>query len=566
MRTVIRNGKIVNVLTREILPWSVVIEQGVITCIGREVKKDSRTIEVDAKGQFLVPGLISAHDHYEMTLMSAVPFAEAVLPWGTTAAVFDPHDIVNVMGMEGMRLLIEESRLTPLKAFFMVPPCVPSVPNLEKAGCEIRLEDIQRGLQMPNVLGVAEVMSFNRVLSSNDEEMQRILKWAGGNNLLIDGHCPEVRGEDLCRYIASGPIRTDHESTSVEEQVEKLRKGMYVILRRGSIKEPMSAGELVKKIGDTSNLLLAVDGCISPEDILEYGHMNWAVQQIISEGVDPLVAIQMATINPARCYRLDNRIGLIAPGRSADIIFVGKLEEFNITQVMVGGKIIENHPSFPRYPYPPCALKTLRLRSVSTHDLVIKAPISSGKVCVRIIEVSEGELITKEIVEEITISNGIAEVDPETDRLKVAVFERYGGGTHSLAFVRGFGLKKGALAGSIGQDSQNIVAVGVTDSDIAKAINRILEIQGGIVVVEGGKIIGELSLPIGGIMTNISPVELAEKRQEIKKALWMLGCKLKDPIFTLSLSITLVVIPSLKLSNNGLVDVKSGELVNNFII
>jgi len=560
----IEYGDLVSVTTREVLKgWQVAIVGGRITYVGPKFNGSAKEV-IDARRQFLVPGLCSGHDHFEMTLMDPVAFAEAVIPAGTTAAIIDPHDIVNVMGMEGMRLLIETSQSTPLKCFFMIPPCVPSSPELEDAGYEVRLEDVQKGMQFPKVLGIAEAMDFLRV-TKQELEMTRILDWARSKNLPVDGHCPGARGTDLCRYIAAGPIRTDHESITTAEQLEKLRLGMKVIMRRGSIQEPMSAGELVNQLNDTSNLLLSVDGCISVEDILKHGHMSWAVRQLINEGVDPLIAIQMATINVAGAYGFDHQIGLIAPGRIADILFVNDLQEFRVEKVMVNGKIIQPPLTFPRYSYPEYALNTIQLDPVSTEDFVIQALIRSGRVTVRVIGVHDGGLVTEELLEEVEVKNGIVKTEPERDLLKVAVFERYGGGTRTVDFIRGFDLRSGAIAGSIGQDSQNVVVVGVNDADMALAVNRVIELNGGIVVATQGNITAELSLPIGGIITDINPRELAAKRTEITTALRELGCQLTDPIFTLSLSITLIVIPHLKISNRGLVDVNKGGFVNLFV-
>ena len=293
--------------------------------------------------------------------------------------------------------------------------------------------------------------------------------------------------------------------------------------------------------------------------------MSWAVRQLINEGVDPLIAIQMATINVAGAYGFDHQIGLIAPGRIADILFVNDLQEFRVEKVMVNGKIIQPPLTFPRYSYPEYALNTIQLDPVSTEDFVIQALIRSGRVTVRVIGVHDGGLVTEELLEEVEVKNGIVKTEPERDLLKVAVFERYGGGTRTVDFIRGFDLRSGAIAGSIGQDSQNVVVVGVNDADMALAVNRVIELNGGIVVATQGNITAELSLPIGGIITDINPRELAAKRTEITTALRELGCQLTDPIFTLSLSITLIVIPHLKISNRGLVDVNKGGFVNLFV-
>jgi adenine deaminase len=566
-RKIITDGQLVNAATREILPRQVVIDGPIITFIGPDASSfiTSTTEVIDARGRFLVPGLISAHDHTEMGLMSVVPFAEAVLPFGTTAVLLDPHDTVNVLGMQGLQLAVEESKLTNLKCFFTVPPCVPPAPRLETAGCRITLKDVQKGMGYDRVIGLAEAMDFNGILRE-DPVLMEIFGWAKRQKFMVDGHCPELRGADLARYIAAGNIKTDHESVTVEEQLEKLRLGMYVILRRGSIQEPMNAGELINQLSDTSRLLLTVDGCISIEDLLQHGHMSWAIRQIITEGVDPLIAIQMATINVARCYGLESQLGLIAPGRFADILFVSNLTKFEVSAVMINGEILSGQPTFNRFQFPDVALHTIQMEEVTVDDLKVIAPVNSGSsIKTRIIELVPDTLLTNEIIEDLQVQNGEVLPDPSHDILKVAVFNRYGDETRTNGFIRGFGLKSGAMAGSIGQDSQNIVVVGTNDCDMAVAVNRIRQLQGGVVVVAEGKILAELPLPIAGIMTDIPSAQLVIGRAMIFQALLQLGCNLTDPIFTLSLCITLVVIPKLKMSNLGMVDVFRGKIVPLFV-
>jgi len=294
--------------------------------------------------------------------------------------------------------------------------------------------------------------------------------------------------------------------------------------------------------------------------------MRYAVRQIITEGVDPLIAIQMATINPARCYGLDHQIGVIAPGRSADLLFVNDLRLFDVSRVMVDGRFLEPPLHFPRHPYPQHALATVNLTPVTANDLLVRAPEGQvdGDVAVRVIGVHDGALVTEEIIARLPVRAGIVSGDPQQDILKAAVFDRYGKGTRTVAFVRGFGLRDGAFAGSIGQDSQNVVGVGACDADLACAINEVIRMNGGVAVVRGDSERTTLPLPIAGIMTDASPAELAQRRAAIATALWSLGCALADPIFALSLAITLVVIPALKMSNRGLVDVMRGAIVPLF--
>jgi len=557
---VICNCRFVNVMTREVLPWQLACQGERILYVGPDASPlmDADSEVVDAGGRYLLPGLISAHDHNEMTMMSMAPFAEAVLPQGTTSVILDPHDTVNVLGPLGLEVLLEEARQLPLHCVFMASPCVPSAPGLENAGASIGLDDLRRMTAQLGVIGVAEAMDFLGILDPASG-LQEMLRWIRKEGLLVDGHCPELGGVELNRYIASGPVRTDHESASVSEQLEKLRSGMYVILRRGSIREPMTADKLVDQLVDTSGLLLAVDGCISAEDIITYGHMAWAVRQVIAEGVDPLIAIQMATINVARCYGIDHQAGVLAAGRRANMVLVDDLRAFHVHKVFVNGALVPAKPRFPRYTFPAAALQTLSITPITEQDLALPLETGNPTARVRAIQVGNGSLVTKEMHGEVPIRRGCLQADVQRDLLKLAVLNRYGKQTRCVGFVHGFGFRRGALAGSIGQDSQHLVVIGANDQDMVLAANRVIDLQGGVVLAADNRIVEELALPIAGIMTDISPAELAVKRRQIIQACRELGSQLADPLFSLSLSITLVVIPYLKMSDIGLVDVVSGQ-------
>ncbi|MHB9032058.1 MAG: adenine deaminase [Anaerolineae bacterium] len=557
---VVRNCRFVNVVTREVLDWELACCGTSIIYAGPDAVSliDEDTTILDAQGQYLLPGLISAHDHNEMTMMSMVPFTEAVLPQGTTSVILDPHDSVNVLGIAGLEAMLAEARDLPLHTVFMASPCVPSAPGLEHAGAEIGVRELAEMVALPGVRGVAEAMDFLGIINPTPER-EAMLAWIRDNHLLVDGHCPELRGMDLNRYIAAGPVRTDHESASVDEQLEKLRTGMYVILRRGSVHEPMLASDLVNQLADTSNLLLAVDGCISVEDILQHGHMAWAVRQIIAEGVDPLVAIQMATLNVARCYGLDSQVGLLAPGRLANFILVDNLANFRVQAVYANGGRVPERLSLPRYTFKPQVTDTLRLNYLTAADFSIPAPTGAEQVTVRAVGVGNGALLTDEVIAKLETSQGLIQAEPGSDILKLAVFNRYGLGTRCLGFVHGYGLKRGAVAGSIGQDSQHLVVIGANDQDMQCAANRVNDLHGGFVVASDNQVIAELALPIAGIMTDASPLDLAARRLQIIRCCRELGSQLDDPIFILSLAITLVVIPQLKMSDLGLVDVATGQ-------
>lgn len=559
---IIRNARMVNVFTRQIEECDVAVAAGTIAWIGKDHAEKPREAEViyNAGGKFLIPGLIDAHCHIEMSFMSAIPFAQTILSHGTTAAILDMHDVCNT-GTHCMHSFARELACTPLKAFLMIPPCVPGTPTLEEAGANMTLKDMKEAMDLPNAWGIAETMDFNRVLE-RESEILSILAWGQEKGLRIDGHCPELVGDDLQAYIAAG-ILSDHESVSLEEMLEKYRLGMKVILRRGSLEEPVRAGDFTARLNDTSNVLLATDGCIFLDDILDKGHMNQALKDIVSEGVDPVTAVQMATINVARAYGIDHQIGSIAPGRKADMVLVSDLENFAVEAVFIEGKQFKQEGFItPRYQYPQEVLNTVKLDLVSPETFNIKAPAAAGEAAVRVMTIIEGTVATREEHEMLPVKNGFLQPDVSRDLLKVAVFDRYrANGYHALGIVRGFGFKQGAFGGSVGQDSQNLVVVGVDDEDMALVVNTIREMQGGIVFAAQGRIIARVYLPIAGIMSDIEPRELQQEFKNLHRSLAEMGSKMDNPSFNLSLLLTCAVIPELKITNRGLVDALSGQFV-----
>lgn len=558
----IRNARVVNVFTKQIEEMEVAVGAGTIAWVGKPDPDKPRPAKAvyDAGGKYLIPGLIDAHCHIEMSFMSPIPFVKTILSHGTTAAVLDMHDVCNA-GIECMHSFAWELAQTPLNVILMIPPCIPGTPTLEEAGAEMTLKDVQDAMRLPNAWGIAETMDFNRVLDQEPEIMS-ILAWGREQNLRIDGHCPELVGDDLQAYIAAG-ILTDHESVSLPEMLEKYRLGMKVILRRGSLQEPVRAGDLVAALPDTTNLLLSTDGCIFLDDILDKGHMNKALQAIVAEGVDPVTAIQMATINVARAYGVDHHIGSIAPGRRADLVVVSDLQNFEVEAVFLGGKKFDPEAySIPPYNHQPEVLNTVKMGKVSPETFQIKTPITSGEVKVRVMTIIAGTVATREEHESLPVKDGLLQPDVSRDLLKVAVFDRYReGGYHALGIVRGFGIKKGAFGGSVGQDSQNLVVVGSSDEDMALVVNTIREMQGGIVFAVDGQVVVKVSLPIAGIMSNIEPRELQRQFRELHQKLWEMGSKQDNPSFDLSLLLTCAVIPELKITNRGLVDALSGHFV-----
>lgn len=563
---IIKNAQVVNVFTKEIQELDVAVAAGKIAWLGESSKGISREAEVvyDAKGKYLIPGLIDAHSHIEMSFMSPIPFAKTVIKHGTTAAILDMHDVCNA-GIECMHSFAKELDKTALKAFLMIPPCVPGTPNLEEAGAIVTLADIEEAFKLPNTWGIAEVMDFNRVLD-REEELLKILAYARGKGLLIDGHCPELVGDDLQAYLVNN-ILTDHESVTLEEMLEKYRLGMKVIFRRGSLAEPVIAGDLVDILADTTNLLLATDGCIFIDELIEKGHMNQALRAIVAEGVDPITAIQMATINVARAYRIDNMLGAIAPGRIADMVVVSDLRDFAVEAVFVNGEhFVSENLDVLKYNHPEEVLNTIKLGSVNSDTFKIKTPVNQGEISVRVMTLIEGTVATCEEQEVLFVEDGELQIDTSRDLLKIAVFDRYQeNGNYALGIVRGFNLKKGAFAGSIGQDSMNLVVVGANDEDMALAVNEIRAMQGGLVLAVDGEIVAKISLPIAGIMSDMEPEELEKQFRILHDSLTKIGCESKNPSFNLSLLLTCAVIPELKITNRGLVDAISGKFVPLFV-
>ena len=537
---VIKNAEIVNVLTEEFIKADIAICGDKIAGIG----KYSGINEIDANGLYAVPGLIDGHTHIEMCMLSVTEFARIVVPRGTTSVVADPHEIANVLGKDGIKVLLEEAKTTPLKVFCMIPSCVPSSP-LETSGAKITAEDIKELLELDGIIGLAEVMNFPSVINKDKEVLEKI---EVVKPKPIDGHCPLLRGKELNAYIAAG-IGSDHESISEEEALEKLRLGMRIMIREGSVaKNLKSLINIAKKAYRWC--ILVTDGDRTPKDLIEQGYLDYVYRRAVEEGVDPIKALQMCTINTAEWFGIN--AGLIAPGRYGDVVLLRNLEKFDVVKVIANGKVVGEIKR--TYKYPEFVKKSVKIKKIKPDDIKIER---SG--IARIIRVIEGEIVTEEDRE------FVKGIDVERDILKIVVVERHKGtGNIGKGYVRGFGLKKGAFASSIAHDAHNIVAVGTNDEDICTAINRIAELQGGIVVVENGEIKAELQLNIAGLMSEEKAEVIAEKMDKIHEELRKLGCKHPSPVFALSF-MALPVIPKLKITDRGLVDVEEFKVVDVFI-
>ncbi len=541
---VIKNAEIVNVLTEEFIKADIAVCGNRIAGIGNY----SGIEEIDAEGLYAVPGLIDGHTHIEMSMLSVTEFARIVVPKGTTSVVADPHEIANVLGKDGIRVLLEEAKTTPLKVFCMIPSCVPSSP-LETSGAKITAEDIAEMLGWENVIGLAEMMNYPGVIYK-DTEVLRKIEVVRARGKPIDGHCPMLRGKDLNAYISAG-IGSDHESISEDEAMEKLRLGMRIMIREGSVARNLKALlNLAKKAYRWC--MLVTDGDRTTRDLIEQGYLDYVYRRAVEEGVDPIKALQMCTLNPAEWFGID--AGLIAPGRYADIVLLKNLERFEVVRVIANGKPVGEIRR--TYEYPKFVKSSVKLKKpIEPKDIAIE-----GRGMARIIRVIEGEIVTGEDREY------VEGIDVERDILKIVVVERHKAtGNIGKGYIRGFGIKRGAFASSVAHDAHNIVAVGTNDDDICRAVNRIAELQGGIVVVADNEIKAELQLDIAGLMSEERAEVVAEKIDRIHEELRKLGCRHPSPVFALSF-MALPVIPKLKITDLGLVDVEKFEITDVFVV
>ncbi|MEM4523660.1 MAG: adenine deaminase, partial [Archaeoglobaceae archaeon] len=462
---VIKGAQVVNVLTEEIYTADIAICGDRIAGIG----KYSGLKEIDARNLYAVPGLIDAHTHVEMSMLTLSEFSRIVVPRGNTCIIADPHEIANVLGKKGILYILEEAKIAPIRFYCLIPSCVPSSP-FETTGAEIGLEDIEDLMKMDGVIGLAEFMNYPAVINAEDLALEKILRAK-----LVDGHCPKVTGKDLNAYVAAG-ISSDHESTEINEAEEKLRLGMRIMIREGSAGRNLRN---LKKIAGKKYTMLVTDGDRSVKDLIREGYLDSVLRKAIAEGIDEIKALQMVTINPAEYFRIN--AGLLAPGRFADLVLVRDLRSFDVKKVFVGGK----EPEFKFYHYPNDAKSTVNAKILKEEDLYIE----KGRA--RIIEIFDGEIVTGETIE------FVEGIDVKRDILKAVVVERHRKtGRFGKAYVRGFGLKKGAIAQTIAHDAHNIVAIGTSDEGICRAVNRLIEIGGGIVVYDGEFF--ELPLRIAG--------------------------------------------------------------------
>jgi len=548
---VFKNCKVINVFTKTIEIEDVAISNGIILGTGKYFGKK----EIDCKDFFVSPGFIDGHVHIESSMLTPTGYAKVVMPKGTTSVIADCHEIANVCGKTGVRYMIDSADRTPLDVFMMIPSCVPSTP-FETSGAVLNSKDLIELKKLKNVLGLGEMMNYPGVIDGDSETHDKLDAY---HDRIIDGHVPSVFGKDLNAYILSG-IQTDHESTSPLELLDKVKKGMYVHLREGS--QTRNVIDLLPAVStDYSNRLLFCSDDLHPSDIIKDGHINNNINIATKHGLDPITAIQMATINIATCYNLKN-YGAIAPGYYADLVFFEDIKNIQPQYVYKKGKLVakKGEPLF----------NTLSLIDKNVENTVhinldnfdynfhLKFDI------VNIIQLVKNNVTTRKHVEQVELIDGDIDLKKSDDLLKLFVIERHHAtGNVGKALIRGYGLKNAAIALSIAHDSHNVIVVGDNEKDVLVAINKIQEIQGGIVLVRDGEVFDSLNLEVAGIMTNKDAVYVKDKLENMEKEIRKLGVKedIDDPFLVLAF-LSLPVIPDIKCTDMGLFDVRNFKIIS----
>ena len=557
---VLKNGHVVNVFTAEIVEADVAIAGDRIVGVGSGYE-GRRTI--DLQGRYVCPGFIDAHVHIESSMVTPPQFARAVVPRGTTAVVADPHEIANVAGLDGFRYMLAASEGLPLTVYLAAPSCVPAT-HMGTAGASLAADDLATLADLPRVVGLAEFMNVPGLVLGFPDVLAKVKAFAGR---VIDGHAPGLSGKWLQAYVGVGP-GSDHESSTAAEMVEKLRAGMVVLIREATAAKNLHA--LLPAVTPQNSRRCAF--CTDdrhPDGLLDEGHIDHLLRVAVAAGLDPVTAIQMATLNPAEWFRLRDR-GAVAPGKVADLVILPDLREFAPEMVFAGGRLVARQGE-PLGEWPDPAVDDAALRATVRVDweglrLAIAAPDpAADSVAVRVIGVVPDQVVTESLVAEVPVRGGQAVADVERDILKIAVIERHRRtGNVGLGFIRGLGLRRGALAGSVGHDAHNLTVAGCDDRSMMTAARAVGELGGGLVAAAGEEVLASVPLPIGGLMSD-QPLEVVRRQMDaLLDAAHALGSPLHDPFMTLGF-MALEVIPSLKLTDQGLVDVERFGFVPLFV-
>jgi adenine deaminase len=549
---VIKGGRIVNVLSGEIYSADIAISGEVIAGVGDY----SGPNELDARGKLITPGFIDGHMHIESSMVTVWEFAKTVMPHGTTTIMADPHELANVLGTEGIEYVLKTAKSQPLSVYVMLPSCVPAT-DLETSGARLKAVDLLPYLNSPWVLGLAEMMNYPGVVYKSEEVLEK-LRVVGGK--VVDGHAPQLSGKDLNAYIAAG-IGNDHECTTVAEAQEKMRLGMSIAVREGSVTRDLLALLPLITPVNAERFYFCTDDR-TPADLMTRGHIDSMVRMAIGAGLEPSLAIRLATINAARYFGLQ-KVGAIAPGWFADLNILSDLKDCVVEKVFKRGHLVAekgyllgNKPMTSTID----VRNTIRIRPLGESSFQI--PAKSGRA--RVMELIPNQIITRQIFAEPKCENGYVVSDTKNDILKIAVIERHHAtGNIGLGLTKGFGLKSGAIASSVGHDAHNINVVGTNDADMRAAVEQIVKMQGGFAVVNNGKVLGSVVLPIAGLLSNKPLPDVKDELDFANAATKELGCAVQEPFMALSF-MALSVIPELKLTDRGLVDVNQFKIVDLF--
>lgn len=543
---VLKNVSLVNVLSEEVYRTDIAIQGHTIVGLGQYEGLQT----MDMQGRYAMPGFIDGHVHIESTMLPIPEYAKAVVPQGTTTVIIDPHEIANVMGADGVKLMLASSKVTPLGVFVVLPSCVPASP-FETPGATLEAYDLNVMLEKRRVVGMGEIMNYPGVLMADSGVLDK-MRLVEIQRLVVDGHAPGLSGKDLNAYVAAG-VHSDHESITPAEAHEKLRLGMWLMVREGSSEKNLKALlPVVMKLNPHRCMLVTDDR--HPGDLLRDGDMNHLVRMAVAEGLGPVKAIQMATINPAEYFHFRD-IGAVAPGFVADIIITDDLRDFQVEMVIKRGKVVaeRGHPLFEtQNPDFSSALHTMCVKPLTPDSLRVKA--GSGRL--RVIGLVPHQVTSELLWEEPAVRDGELVADTERDLLKVAVVERHHAtGNIGIGFVKGFGLKQGAFASSVAHDAHNIVVVGASDQDMRVAVEKVVAMQGGLAVARDGVVVDALPLSIAGLMSPLPIRRVDEKLLQLEQSLAGQGCTAERPFMSLAF-LALSVIPALKLTDRGLVDVR----------
>ncbi len=548
----LKNARMVNVLSSEIINTDVAVYDGKICGFG-----DYKSAEIiDLKDKLLIPGYIDGHIHIESSMVTISEFAKAVVPLGTTGVIADPHEIANVLGLDGIKYMLDSSKYQPLEVYFMMPSCVPAT-DLETSGAVISAGDIYPYLSERWVMGLGEMMNFPGVINCEKNVLDKIKLTS---HKMIDGHAPGLSGKELSAYISAG-ISSDHESTTLEEAREKLRKGMHVMVREGTATKNLEAIIPLVNEANSSNFSFVSDDR-SPSDLLKEGHMNYIVRKACNLGLNPLIAVKMATINTARYFNLSDR-GALAPGYEADMQVLNSFKSSKPIMVFKSGKLIAENGLIKELDTVPRDIHirgSINVKWLELDNFKIKA--KKGKI--NTIGLVPSQIVTSHKKFETPVKNGYLISDVSKDLLKIYVIDRHrSSGNIGIGMINGMGLKEGAIASSVAHDSHNIVATGTTDEDIMAACVEIVKMGGGLAVVKNGRLIYGLELPIAGLMSELPVGKVNTKLKKLIEITHSMGAKPENPFFTLSF-LCLPVIPELKITDKGLVDVKKFKIINLF--